>query len=82
MASISEGNHYMLLVETRYGTLRSLILMVDALMVVGYGWLVRRIQMLSAGTHADRYDEATTDIEQAVEALLAQSIDPGYAILA
>jgi hypothetical protein len=82
IAVVSNGNRYMLLIETKYGLLRSLLMIVDAMLIVGFGWLIRHIKLLSAGTERDRTDEVSAGLEDAVEKLLSFGTMPGDAVQA
>ena len=72
----------MLVVEAYYGQLRSILMIVEVLMIVGYGWLIKQVRLLSAGTEQDRTAEATANIECAIEKLLSRGTMPGDAVLA
>lgn len=80
--SLSDNNRYWLAVEAEYGPLRSCLIMVEATLVIGFGWIVNRILTLSAGTGGDRAKELFQGIEGAIEMLLASSVEPGHSVWA
>lgn len=82
IAVVTKGNRYVFAIETTYGQLRSLLMIVDALLIVGYGWLIKQVSLLSAGTEQDRTAEVAADIECAIEKLLSRGTMPGDAVLA
>jgi len=82
IAVVSGGNRYVLAIEASYGKLRTLLLMIDAIMITGYGWLVQQIRLLSAGTDQDRSHDVLTGLEEAVEKLLAYGTMPGQFVMA
>lgn len=56
--------------------------MVEATLVIGFGWIVNRILRLPAGTEGDRGNELFQGIEDAIEVLLASSVEPGHSVWA